>query len=152
MTTWENIEEIDASVAAADVYRPTHPVDNSQPPPTSLSSVQPPTTLSTTTNRLLLTPDINSSLRMTNWESVEEIDASDATIATAAGYRPTPAHSSVQQRTSGLQPPPATGRQPTTVTWSNPCVPPSTVRLQRLTEHHRSASNPSLSRCILQQY
>jgi len=141
MITSGSIEEIDASAAADDdAYRPTPRVvfDNFQPPPTPL-----------------LRADINRSLRMTDWDSVEEIDASDATRAAAAAvvvvataYLPTAVTSCLRQPTLSCLQAPATDSllvtPPPTVTWSSSCVPSCSIHVCR------SASNPSLKRYIFQ--
>jgi len=126
------------AAAANDARRPTSRVDNCQLPPTSLSSEPPPTT--TMTNRLLTT-GVQSSLRPTNWDSIEEIDASDATrIPTALGH--------FQKSSTSLEEPPPseTNKELMTAPLS---IPPCHCLLQRSPD--RSASNQSLCRCVFQR-
>ena len=113
------------AAAANDARRPTSRVDNCQLPPTSLSSEPPPTT--TMTNRLLTT-DVQSSLRPTNWDSIEEIYASDATrIPTALGH--------FQNSISSLEEP-----SPSETNKELMTIPSCSRHFQR------SASSPSLCR------
>jgi len=133
MSTPGSVEEIDASAAVVDSYpNPTTPrvvFDNSQPPPTPL-----------------LRADINRSLRTTNWNSVEEIDASDAARTSAAVCLPkVHVHSSSRQQStmSCLQPATDSSALLTpepAVTWSSSCVPSCSIHVRR------SMSNPSLNR------